>query len=138
MSLEKIVDRILAEARAEAERIVLESREKADGIRGAAKKEAEEKAAAILAEAEREARLQASRILSQAKLEKKLRVLEQKRTLLEEVLTQALDSESLRRLSLRKKVVAKDGEQEQVLDRTQFREELRARLECDILDLLKI
>lgn len=138
MSLEKLVEKILADARAEAEQIVLRSREKADEIREAARKEGKEKAASILAEAEREARLQSSRILSQAKLEKKLRVLEEKRKLLEEVLTQALGSDQLRHVSLKKKIIAKDGEQEEVLRQEQFREELRSRLECDILDLLRI
>lgn len=138
MSLEKLVEKILTDARAEAEQIVLRSREKADEIREAARQEGKEKAASILAEAEREARLQASRILSQAKLDKKLRVLEEKRKLLEEVLTQALESGPLRHVSLKKRIIVKDGEQEEILRPEQFREELRSRLECDILDLLKI
>ena len=138
MSLEKIVERIISDARAEAEEFVLESRKKAEEIKQAARKEAEEKAAARLSEAEREARLQVSRILTQARLEKKLLVLRQRRELLDQVLTKALDSDSLRAVELKRRVVVKDGEREEVFGRGKLIVELRARLENEILDLLKI
>jgi len=138
MSLEKIVEKIIADARAEGEKIMLESRRKAEEIREAARKEAEEKAAARLNEADREARLQASRIVTQARLEKKLRVLAQRRELLDEVLTRVFDSDSLRRLELRRQVVVKDGVREEVFDRGKLIVELRTRLEKEILDALKI
>lgn len=138
MSLEKIVEKIIADARFEAEKIVFESRRKAEEIKEAARKEAEEKAAARRGEVERKAQLQASRIVTQARLEKKLRLLARKRELLDEVMTQAFDNDSFRRLELKRQVVVKDGVQEEVLDRGKFIEELRTRLEAEILDALKI
>jgi len=138
MSLEKIVDTIIADARKEAEEIILESRKKAEEIRQTARREAEEKAAARLAEADREARLQAGRILTQARLEKKLLVLRQKRDLIDQVLTRAFESDSLRPVKLKRTVVVKDGEREEVFGREKLIAELRARLESEILDLLKI
>ncbi len=138
MSLEKIVEKITADARAEAEKITLESRKRAEEIKQAARREADEKAAARLSEAEREARLQAGRIVTQARLEKKLLVLRQRRELLDQVLTRAFDSDSLRPLELKRTVVVKDGEREEVFDRGKLIAELRARLESEILDLLKI
>jgi vacuolar-type H+-ATPase subunit H len=138
MSLEKIVEKIIADAGAEAEKIILESRKKAEEIKQAAQCEAGEKAAARLSEAEREARLQASRILTQARLEKKLLVLGHRRELLDQVLNRALESDSLRTAGLTRTVVAKDGERQEVFDRGKLIAELRARLESEILDLLKI
>jgi vacuolar-type H+-ATPase subunit H len=138
MSLEKIVEKIIADARSEGEKIILESRRRAEEIKEAARKEAEDKAAARRVEVEREARLQAGRIVSQARLEKKLRLLTQKRELLDEVLTRALASDSFRRLELKRQVVVKDGVREEVLDRGKFLAELRTRLEEEILDALKL
>jgi len=138
MSLEKIVDKIISDAREEAEGIVLESRKKAEEIKQAARREADEKAAARLAEADREARLQAGRILTQARLEKKLLLLRKKRELLDQVLTRAFDSDSLRSLELKRTVIVKNGEREEVLGREKLIAELRARLESEIMDLLKI
>ena len=138
MSLEKIVEKIFADAMAEAERISLETRERADGIKKAAKEEAEKRAAAYLQEAEREARLQASRIITQARLEKRMRILREKRALLEHVLERALSNDVLRQSKLKKQVIAKEGEREEDFSREQLFEELRSRLEKDILDVLKI
>jgi len=138
MSLEKIVEKIIADARSEGEKIILESRRTAEEIKAAARKEAEEKAAARRSEVERDARLQASRIVSQARLEKKLRLLTQKRELLDEVLTKAFDSDSFRRLEFKRQVVFRDGVREEAFDRGKFVAELRTRLEEEILDALKI
>jgi vacuolar-type H+-ATPase subunit H len=138
MSLEKIVEKIVAEARDEAERIVLESRKKAEEIKQAAKKEADEKAAARMSEADREAQLQAGRIVTQARLEKKLLVLQQKRDLVDQVLTRAFDSDSLHALELKRTVVVRDGEREEVFDRRRLIAELQTRLESEILELLEI
>jgi Na+-translocating ferredoxin:NAD+ oxidoreductase RnfG subunit len=82
--------------------------------------------------------LEASRIVTQARLEKKLNILRQKKDLLEEVLKKALDDDSLRDKTLTKKVILKGGEQEEALDRERLIEELRPKLENDILRALKI
>jgi vacuolar-type H+-ATPase subunit H len=138
MSLEKIVEKIIADARAEAEQIILETRARAEGIKKAAQEEAEKRAAAFLQEAEREARLQAGRIVTQARLEKRMKILLEKRALLEQVLTRAMSAEVVGRRKLKKKVVAKEGERAEEIGREQLFEELRSRLEKDILDALKI
>ncbi len=138
MSLEKIVEKIIADARAEGEQIILETRARAEGIKKAAEEEAEKRAAAYLQEAEREARLQAGRIVTQARLEKRMKILREKRALLEQVLTKAMSDEVLERRKLTRKVVDKKGEREEDFGRERLLEELRSRLEKDILDVLKI
>ncbi len=138
MSLEKIIDKIIADARAEAERIILESRHKAEALKKTAEEQASSQASAYRKEVEREAMLQASRIVTQARLEKKLALLRQKKELLEEVLKKTLEDGSLPKKTLTKKVILKGGEQEEAMDREKLVEELRSRLENDILKALKI
>jgi|GEM_PF-324081 len=138
MSLEKIIERIMSDARAESERIVAESRRKAAEVRAAAEKEAAERAAAYIRAAEREASLQANRILAQARLEKKISVLRQKRELLDEVLAAAFNNIAPEEISLKRQVVVKNGTREEPLDRSRLIEELRPRLEREILKALKI
>lgn len=138
MSLEKIIDKIMADARAEAERIILESRHKAEAIKKAAEEQVSSRASAYRKEVEREAMLQASRIVTQARLEKKLTLLRQKKELLEEVLKKTLEDGSLSKKTLTKKVILKGGEQEEAVDRERLVEELRSKLENDILKALKI
>jgi len=138
MSLEKIIEKIISDAGAEAERIILESRNKAENIRRAAEREATECVASYLKEAEREAALQASRIITQARLEKKMNILCQKRELLDEVMRKAFKADSLRQKELKRKVITKDGEREEAFAREELIEELLTRLENDILEALKI
>ena len=69
MSLEKIIAKILDDARAEAERIAAEGGLRAEAIRDEARREAERQAEILVREAEREARLEAVRIVTQARLE---------------------------------------------------------------------
>ncbi len=138
MSLEKIVEKIIADARAEAEQIILETRARAEGIKKAAQEEAEKRAAAFLHEAERGARLQAGRIVTQARLEKRMEILLEKRAHIEQVLTKAMSAGVPGQPKLKKKVVAKEGERAEDIGREQLFEELRSRLEKDILDALKI
>jgi vacuolar-type H+-ATPase subunit E/Vma4 len=138
MSLEKIVAKIISDAEAEAEKVIQESRDKAANIRMAAEKEGAERAAAYLQEAEREAALEASRTVSQARLERKLKILRQKRELLDDILRSAFEADSLRQKELKRKIIVKDGEREELVAREQLIEELRSRLENDILEALKI
>lgn len=138
MSLEHIVEKIIAEGKAEAERIVQESRRKAEDVRTAAEKEAAERAAATLMEAEREAALQANQIMAQARLEKKIALLRQKRELLDEVLKDAFHQTAPDEIRLKRQVVDKDGVREEAIDRDRLIEELRPRLEKEILEALKV
>ncbi len=138
MSIEQIVEKIIAEGRAEADRIVQESRTKAADFRTAAEKEAAERAAAYLKDMEREASLQANQIMAQARLEKKIALLRQKRELLDQVLRKAFSQMAADEIRLKRKVVAKDGTREEPFDANRLLEELRPRLERDILETLKI
>jgi len=113
MSLERIIEKILAEAGAEADRITAESREKAEGIKHAAGEEAGRLAARILQAAEREGNLEASRILTQARLEKRVQVLSRKRELVEEVLRNAMADPALSGKGMRRTIVLKKGEREE-------------------------
>ncbi len=138
MSLEQIVEKIIAEGKAEAERIVQEGRQKAEAVRTAAEKEAAERAASTLKDAEREAALQANQIMAQARLEKRIALLRQKRELLDKVLKDAFYQMAPGEIRLKRRVVDKDGVREESIDREKLIEELRPRLEKEILEALKI
>jgi vacuolar-type H+-ATPase subunit H len=138
MSLEKIVDKILDDARAEADRTRAESLRKAGDIREEEKRQAGELAGALLREAEREARLEAGRIVTQARLEGRIELLVAKRSLITEVLEKALAAAPVRGRSLTRRVILKDGEREEPFDRAKLLDEVRPGLENLIADILKI
>ncbi len=138
MSLENIIEKIIAEAKAEADRIVRESEDKAAAVRVQAEKEAAERASVFLKEAEREASLQGNQIMAQARLEKKIALLRQKRDLLDEVIRKAFSRAAPGEIALKRSVVGKDGTREEPFDRDRLIEELRPRLEREILEALKI
>jgi vacuolar-type H+-ATPase subunit H len=138
VGLEQIVEKIISEGKAEAERIVQEGRKKAADIQAAAEKDAAERAAVNLKETEREAALQANQIMAQARLEKRIALLRQKRELLDEVLKKAFRQTAPDTIPLKRIVVGKDGTREEPFDPARLLEELRPRLERDILDVLKI
>jgi F0F1-type ATP synthase membrane subunit b/b' len=138
MSLEKIVDKILDDARAEADRARAESLRKSGDIREEAKRQAGELAGALLREAEREARLEAGRIVTQARLEGRIELLAAKRSLITEVLEKALAAAPIRGRSLTRRVILKDGEREEPFDRAKLLDEVRPGLENLIADILKI
>jgi V/A-type H+-transporting ATPase subunit E len=138
MSLEKIVDKILDDARAEADLARVESLRKAEDIREEAKRQAEELAGALLREAEREARLEAGRIVTQARLEGRIELLTAKKRLINEVLEKALAGAPVRDRSLTRMVILKDGEREEPFDRAMLLDEVRPGLESLIADILKI
>ena len=138
MSLENIIEKIIAEGKAEAEKIVRESQDKAAAVLSAAKKEADERASAFLEEAEREASLQANQIMAQARLERKIALLRQKRDLLDEVMRKAFLRAAPGEIVLKRRVVEKDGTREEPFDRDRLLEELRLQLEREILEALKI
>ena len=138
MSLEKIVDKILDDARAEADRARAESLRKSEDIREEAKRQAGELAGVLLREAERGARLEAGRIVTQARLEGRIELLVAKRSLITEVLEKALAAAPVRSRSLTRRVILKDGEREEPFDRAKLLDEVRPGLENLIADILKI
>jgi V/A-type H+-transporting ATPase subunit E len=138
MSLEKIVDKILDDARAEVDLARAESLRKAEDIREEAKRQAEELAGTLLREAEREARLEAGRIVTQARLEGRIELLTAKKRLINEVLEKALAGAPVRDRSLTRMVILKDGEREEPFDRAMLLDEVRPGLESLIADILKI
>ena len=138
MSLEKIVEKVMNDAQAEAQRITQESRNKAEEITEAARREASELAAALVAEAKRKANLEASRLITQARLEKRMQLLRQKKELIDTILGEALGRVDIDEEALKKKIVLKDGEEEELYDREKLKEELRPRLESFIIEVLKI
>jgi len=138
MSLEKIVAKILDDARAEAERIAVEGGLRAESIKDEARREAEQQAWILLGEAGREAHLEAVRIVTQARLERKIELLAARKALVAEVLERAFAKASLENRRLTRKVVSRDGEKEETLDRARLMEELAPAMENLIVDILKI
>ncbi|NIM90418.1 MAG: hypothetical protein GTO17_05665 [Candidatus Aminicenantes bacterium] len=138
MSLEKILERITRDAQAEADKIVSESKRKAEEIKENARKEAEGSAAALIEEIERKARLEASRLVTQSRLEKRIKILSWKKEFIDEILEKALQKANLGQVKLKKKIVLKDGEREEFYHQDKLLEELRPKLENYILKVLKI
>jgi len=138
MSLEKIIERILAEAQAEVERIIQESRSKADDIREKARTEGQEHAEALLDEADRQGQLEASRLVTQARLDKRIKILSCKKELIEEVLDRAFQKENFAEKGVRQKIIMKDGEKEVSFDQERLKQELRPMLEKAIAEVLKL
>ena len=138
MSLEKILDKILEEAQSEAEKIILESRQKAEEIKQNARKQGEVQAAALIEQAERQGNLEASRLVTQASLEKRIKVLSCKKDLIDEVLEKAFQKHKGEKTELKRKIILKDGELEELVDHDKLKQELRPKLEKDIVEALKI
>jgi len=128
----------LDDARAEADKIILESQKKAGEIKEKADRAAVELADALLKEAEKKGHLEASRLLTQARLEKKINILSCKKELIDEVLERAFQRGSLGKEGLKRKIIMKDGEKEEPYDEEKLKEELRSKLENEILEALKI
>jgi vacuolar-type H+-ATPase subunit H len=138
MSLEKILDKILEEARKESERILLENRQKAEEITQNARKQGELLANALVEQAERQGNLEASRLVTQARLEKRIKILRCKKDLIDEVLEKAFQSRKGDKIRLKRKVIRKDGQSEEFVDQEKWKQELRPKLEKNIAEVLKI
>jgi V/A-type H+-transporting ATPase subunit E len=138
MSLEKILDKILEDARLEAEQILQESHQKAEEITKKAQKQGERQASAILEQAERQGNLEASRLVTQARLEKRIKILRCKKDLIDGVLEKAFQNLEGDKLGLIRRVVRKDGEDEEVVEELKVKQALRPSLEKDIAEALKI
>jgi len=96
MSVEKIVEKILEDARAEAQRTLEEAEREAAKIEAQSEAEAERVRASILKDAQEKAERRARQVLAEARLEAKRRVLSARRKALERVFAEAL--RRLRRL----------------------------------------
>jgi vacuolar-type H+-ATPase subunit E/Vma4 len=138
MSLEKILERILAGAQTEADRFIKESHRKADEIRKKAHQQGKEQAEALLEEVERQGRLEASRLVTQARLDKRIKILACKKELIDEVLDRAFQKERIEEKGLKQKIIMKDGEKEVSFDQEKLKQDLRPRLENEIAEVLKI
>jgi len=138
MSLEKILDKILEEAQEEAEKIILESRQKAEEIKQNARRQGEMQATALVEHAERQGNLEASRLVTQARLEKRIKILRCKKELIDEVLAKAFQKQTGKKTGMIRKIILKDGELEEFVDHEKLKNELRPKLEKDIVEVLKI
>lgn len=138
MSLEKILKRITDDARAEADKIILENKRKAKEIKENAREEASKLAEKLVREAERKARLEASRLVTQSRLEKKINILAEQKDLIEEVLGKAFQKSIKSAKGLKRKIILKQGEREEPYDEERLKEELRSKLENEIMETLKI
>lgn len=138
MSLEKILKKIVDDGQAEADRIILENQKKAEEIKENARKETLELAEALLKEAEQQGNLEANRLITHARLEKRINILSRKKELIDEVLEKAFVKESLGKKSLKRKIILKDSEIEELFDEKKLKEELRPGLESYIAKVLKI
>lgn len=138
MSLENIIKKIIDDAQVEADEIISESKKKADEIKDAARKEASQLAEAVAIEAERQGNLEASRIITQARLEKKINILSCKKELITEILERAFEKGGVDKERIQRKIIMKDGEKEEAQDRERLKEEIRAALENEIVEFLKI
>jgi vacuolar-type H+-ATPase subunit H len=138
MSLEKILKRIIDDAQAEADKIILESKKKAAEIKEKAQKQVSDLAEALVKEGERQGHLEASRIVTQARLEKKINTLSRKKELIEEVLEKAFQKGAQGKKGLKRKIIMKEGEREEPYDEEKLKEELLTKLENEILEALKI
>ena len=138
MSLEKILEKIIDDAQTEADKIILESKKKAAEIKERARKEASGLAEALVKEVERQGHLEASRIITKARLEMKINTLSRKKELIEEVLEKAFQRGAKGKERLKRKIIMKEGESEEPYDEEKLKEELRSKLENEILEALKI
>jgi vacuolar-type H+-ATPase subunit E/Vma4 len=138
MSLEKIIGKIIDDARSEAQVIVEESKAKAEEIKAAARREAQDQAERLITEYQKQGKLEASRIVTQARLERQISSLVCKKELIAEVIDTAFKQEKISKDMLKRKVVLKDGEKEEYFSEDNLKEELRPHLEGFIAEVLQI
>lgn len=138
MSLEKILSKILEEAQGEGEKIILESRKKAEEIKQNARKQGEMQAKVLVEQVERQGNLEASRMVTQARLEKRIKVLRCKKELIDEVLDKAFQKQKGEKIGLKRKIIRKDRDEEEFVDHEKLKKELRPKLEKTIAEVLKI
>lgn len=138
MSLETILKKIIDDAQHEADGVLRESRKRAGKIKEEARREAAELAEALVKEGQRQGELEAIRLVTQARLKKKIEILAFRRQLIDRVLEQAFQAQRGGSRALRRTIVMKEGEKDEVFDEKRLKEELRPHLENEIAKLLKI
>ncbi|MBN2246379.1 MAG: hypothetical protein JW755_11100 [Candidatus Aminicenantes bacterium] len=138
MSLEKIIEKIIDDARSEAQVIIEESKARAEEIIAAAVKEAQEQAERLIAGYQKQGKLEASRIVTQARLERQISSLACKKELIAEVIDKAFQQEKIPKEMLKRKVVLKDGEKEEYFSEESLKNELKPQLEGYIAEALKL
>ena len=138
MSLESILEKIGQQAQSDRDRILDESRKRADKVKAESEQAAQVQVELLLADAAQEADLEAHRLVTQARLQKKLRILSLKKSLVEEVLDSAFVQIDPHAISMKRQIISKDGIREETLDQATLKQELRPQLENFIADLLKI
>ncbi|MBN1222209.1 MAG: hypothetical protein JXB23_03100 [Candidatus Aminicenantes bacterium] len=136
MSLENILKKIIEDARAEAAAVIEECKAKAEEIQQKVREDASAQAEFLLQEEERKGTLEASRIVTQARLQKRLDVLASKKELIDEVLTRAFQKSRLAETSMKRKLILKDGEREEIFDEKKMMDELRPQMEKFISEVL--
>lgn len=138
MSLESILEKIGQQAQSDRDRILNESRERADKVKAEAEQETKAQAELLFKTAAQEADLEAHRLITQARLQKKLQILSLKKSLVGEVLDSAFAQLDPKAISVKKQIISKEGVREESLDQATLKQELRPQLENYIADLLKI
>lgn len=138
MSLESILEKIGQQAQSDRDRILNESRERADKVKAEAEQETKAQAELLFKTAAQEADLEAHRLITQARMQKKLQILSLKKSLVGEVLDSAFAQLDPKAISVKKQIISKEGVREESLDQATLKQELRPQLENYIADLLKI
>ncbi len=138
MGLEDIINNIIKEAEEEAEKLRQNARATADKLIASSREEAEKKAAQLQRQAEQEGQVEALRILSQARLGKKLALLAARRKWVDMVLNKAGEEAGLHDQTVKRLIVTREGLEEEKVAEDRFKEDLRLRLEKQILELLGI
>lgn len=138
MSLETILEKINKDAQAKRGIILHESTQKAEKMLADAETDAKAQAEKLLLNAKKEAELEAHRLVTQARLESKLKILTVKKQLIDEVLDKAFQAEPVSSAFVKRKLILKDGEKEESIEKIRLKNELRPKVESLIVGVLKI
>lgn len=138
MSLDIIIAKVLDDARAEADRILAEHREKAAELARAEALRAEAEADAVRREAGETAAQEAGRIVTQARLERRIALLVARKALVDEAIGRALAEPRFREAALSKTVISRAGTKEEPFDREKLMEEILPGLENALAGILGI
>lgn len=138
MSLETIIEKINLEAQNKRDSILNESTLRAEKIVAEAEMVGKKQAESLVTSARQEAELEAHRLVTQTRLENKLKLLSVKKQLIDEVLDRAFQAENISSAMLKRKLILKDGEQEESIEKIRLKNELRPKVESLIAGVLKI
>ena len=71
-------------------------------------------------------------------METKINILSQKKELIKEVMEKAFQKKILKIESLKRTIITKEGEREESFDEVRLKEEIRSRMENEIIEVLGI